>query len=104
IERQLLGAFFLILTCFVTAALASWVALASALRRGVRVWMDATAKAAQEAGVWPPFLPIGSRRANLGPGLVVAYGILSACIALSVALEVALFVLMAAFRVLGNPL
>jgi len=34
----------------------------------------------------------------------VAYGILSACIALGVALEMALFVVMAAFGVVGNPL
>jgi hypothetical protein len=104
IERQLIGAVLLIFACFAAAALASWMALASALCRGVRVWMDATAKGAQEAGIWPPFLPSGSRRANLGPGLVVAYGTLSASIALVVVLGVALFVVMAAFRVVWNPL
>jgi hypothetical protein len=84
IERQLRSALFVILTCFASAALASWMALASALCRGVRVWMDATVKAAHEADVWPPYVPTVCRRASIGPGVVVAYGMFSAWFALMV--------------------
>jgi len=78
LERQLIGALLVILSCFAGAALTSWIAVGYALRHGVRVWMDATAGAALHAGVWPPFLTDRSRRANLGPGLIVVYAIAAA--------------------------
>jgi len=71
-----------ILACFVGAALASWMAVGLALRGGVRVWMDVTAKSAVKSGLWPPLVPEHSRRADLGPGLIVAYALSSGWITL----------------------
>jgi hypothetical protein len=82
IGRQLLSALIVILACFTGAAFASWMAVGSALRGGVRVWMDATAKSAVRRGFWPTVLPERSRRADLGPGLIVAYAFFSGWVAL----------------------
>ena len=75
LERQLLGAALVIFACFLGAAMASWVAVASALRSGFRVWIDASARSAARAGLWPPLLPERCRRADFGPGLVVIYAV-----------------------------
>jgi hypothetical protein len=82
VARQLVSAFLVILACLVGGALASWAAVGSALHGGVFVWMDATTGVALRAGVWPPFLNDRFRRANLGPGLIVAYAVISGWLAL----------------------
>jgi hypothetical protein len=99
IEHQLIGALLVIISCFMAAGLASWLAIASSLRRGVRVWMDATARAAREVGAWPPFHPFRSRRADLGPGLVVACGMLAGGLASCVVLNI---VVLVGFAALGT--
>jgi hypothetical protein len=81
-ERQLISAVLVIFACYVGAALASWVAVASALRGSVHPWMDATAKSAVRGGHWPPLVPEHSRRAELGPGLIVAYAVFTGWTAL----------------------
>ena len=73
IARQIISALIVLLACFTGAAVASWMAVASALRGGIRVWMDATAKTAVRSGCWPPLVPQRSRRGYLGPGLIVVY-------------------------------
>ena len=81
IERQLIGELLVIFACFAGAALASWVAVASALRVDVHPWMDTTTRAAVRNGLWPPLLAEHSRRTNVGPGLMVLYAVITACIA-----------------------
>ena len=61
--------------------MASWIAVASALRGDVRPWMDATTRAAVRNGLWPPLLAKDSWRTNIGPGLIVLYAVITACIA-----------------------
>ncbi len=73
--KQLMSAVLVILACYAGAALASWIAVASALRHGVRLWMDATTKAAVRDRLWPPLVPERSRRAGIGPGLIAAYAV-----------------------------
>jgi hypothetical protein len=82
IERQIISALLVILACMAAAAIVSWIAVAKALRSGVRVWMDATTAAALQSSIWPPYLPDRCRRAGLGPGLIVFYAFMSAAIAL----------------------
>jgi hypothetical protein len=102
VEHQLIGALLVIIACFLAAGLASWMALASALRLGVRVWMDATARAAHKVGAWPPFHPFRSRRADLGPGLVVACGMLACGIISSIVFDVAVLIGLAGLGVLDQ--
>jgi hypothetical protein len=77
LERQAISALLVLFACFVTTAVTSWVAVASALRGSVHPWMDATSKSAAKHGLWPPLVPERSRRADLGPGLIVAYAVLT---------------------------
>jgi len=89
IERQLIGVSLVIFGCFAAASLASWVAVASALRGGVHPWMDATAKSAVRGGLWPPLVPEHSLRAGIGPGLIVGYGVFTGWSALLAVLVIA---------------
>jgi hypothetical protein len=82
LERHLISAVLVIFACFAGAALASWMAVGSSLRGGIRVWLDATTKSATKRGLWPPLVPEYSRRADLGPGLIVAYAVFTGLIAL----------------------
>ncbi|MGC8639697.1 MAG: hypothetical protein ACP5XB_07430 [Isosphaeraceae bacterium] len=96
IGRQTISALIVLLACFTGAAIASWVAVASALLGGVRVWMDATVKSAVQSGCWPPVVPQQSGRAVLGPGLIVAYAFFTGWLAL---ISVLLIPVMLIFRV-----
>ena len=75
IMGQMKGAWLVILSCCVGAALASWIAIGTALGTGVRVWMDATATLATRERLWPPLLPDRSRRARFGLGVIAAYAL-----------------------------
>jgi hypothetical protein len=90
IMGQMKGAWLVILSCIIGAAMASWIAVGTALGSGVRVWMDATAILATRERFWPPLLPDRSRRARFGLGVIAAYAILAA-----LGLLLALFLLVA---------
>jgi hypothetical protein len=89
LEHQAIGALLVLLACYVAAAVASWIAVLSALRAGLRVWMDRSAGFAARARIWPPFLPERSGRSALGPGLVIFYAALSAWLAVLAGLVIA---------------
>jgi hypothetical protein len=98
IGRQAISALIVLLACFTGAAIASWVAVASALLGGVRVWMDATVKSAVRSGCWPPMVPQRFGRAVLGPGLIVAYAFFAGWVALVALISVLLIPVMRIFH------
>ncbi len=78
LKRELLGMVGVMLACGVLGAFAAWFGVESALRGGVRVWIDANASRARKNGLWPPFDPNHWRESTFGPRGIAMYGIATA--------------------------
>lgn len=80
LERRGISAVLVVFACFAGAAVASWIAVASASRGDVRPRMDATTRVTVQNGLWPPLVDERLRRTNIGPGLIVLYALITGCI------------------------